>query len=189
MTLSVISVLKYKDGSEYLTYKTNLIADLAPFVYLDSLLVWHQEVRVFVAQFHDLMTSSVAWRMAVVVLDNLQGFRVCICSFLYCSSRQNLLCENEIASKYLFLDQRWLYVCMYGFVYLSQSCVWEASVVCMVGGRHWSLLCLIRAEHPETVSNDKGIWIKSDKYLDSNWVGKKMTASWATWRSSLLELK
>ena len=86
----------------------------------------------------------------------------------YCSSRQNLLCENEIASKYLFLDQRWLYVCMYGFVYLSVSCVWEASVVFVVGCRHWSLLRLIRAEHPETVSNDKGIWIKSDKYLKSN---------------------
>lgn len=30
------------------------------------------------AQFHDLMTYSVAWRMAVVLLDNLQGFKVCV---------------------------------------------------------------------------------------------------------------
>lgn len=35
----------------------------------------------------------------------------------------------------------------------------------------WSLCCLIRAEHPETASNDKGIGIKSQKYLESNWSG------------------
>lgn len=39
------------------------------------------------------------------------------------------------------------------------------------GCNHQSLCSLIRAEHPETASNDRGIGIKSQRYLESNWSG------------------
>lgn len=166
MTLSVISILKYK--AEYLTSKPNVGWSGSFWESRPASCLTSRGLDICGAN------SPMAWSTAVVALSSSWIKFVFAPLLLFLSTKPSRWKLNYV-EMLLFRPER--AACVYGW--LVKDCR-----ACS----HQSLCCLIRAEHPETASNDKGIGIKSQRYLESNWSG------WKNWLfpeqpTSFLELQ